>query len=170
MNQTNLSLPWIGYQEVRLRSSLLSWQSFGLDRSWRLLDEQRWDFLQKQWRKRFSEGQLDSAGLTDWLLDLLTFSSSNSRVWSWSTTLKTVRVSSAFSGRQRPGLHFWISATVLLMDWILCSTTCTHKKSIQIKKMMIKNNIIYFLNVCIAKWTVQNCTNCKKVPPCSLSH
>ena len=63
--------------------------------------------------------------LIDWCI--LTFSSSSSRVWSWSTTVKTVRVSSALSGRQRPGLHFWISATVLLMDWIFCSTVCRHR-------------------------------------------
>lgn len=95
-----------------------------------------------RWKQKVQySSEVQWTSRTDSLIDwcILTFSSSSSRVWSWSTTVKTVRVSSALSGRQRPGLHFWISATVLLMDWIFCSTVCRHKKDIQ-KNWSFKTN------------------------------
>lgn len=64
----------------------------------------------------------------DWAADPPTFSRSSSRVCIWSTTLKTTRVSSAPSGRHRSGLHRWISATVVPMDWILFPKTWRHSR------------------------------------------
>lgn len=94
----------------------------------------------------------NKVALTDWL----TFSSSSSRVWSWSTTEKTVRVSSALSGRQRPGLHFWISATVLLMDWILCSKLCTQRRGIQEKTTVQKLVFCLETNFQFVVWAIKH--------------
>lgn len=98
-------------------------QNLGLGRIQGELGEQSRNFLQKREKKKNKnlEKARKSREVTGGTGDR-TCSRSCSRIWSWLTTAKTVRVSWAFPGRPRSGLHLWIWATVALMDPTLCST------------------------------------------------